>query len=48
MKDFNFYKENITLENAKDYERLIDSIRYICDFELDKNGIQKYKFFIQM
>lgn len=43
MKDFNFYKENITLENAKDYKRLIDSIRYICDF----NGYDKNFDFIE-
>jgi len=37
MGKVEFYKEIITVANIKDYKNLIDSIRYICDF----NGFDK-------
>ena len=38
MEKVEFYKEIITVANIRDYKNLIDSIRYICDFNgFDKN-----------
>ena len=37
MEKVEFYKEIITVANITDYKKLIDSIRYICDF----NGFDK-------
>lgn len=38
MEKVDFIREKITLQNVSDYFELIDSIRYICDFNgYDKN-----------
>ena len=38
MEKVEFHKEIITVANIRDYKNLIDSIRYICDFNgFDKN-----------